>query len=196
MQRAHAKHPISSHGFDPACRFKVTIAYEDFEAGKQAKNTYDFLTRTMGNDCQFASQMWKFDVLTIPKLRELALGDGQVADILIIACSSGDLPQHVKNWVQEIFFGQPQVSALVALFHGDAEDSGAGHQTRAYLRSVARAAGIDFFAQPDDWTGQPLTDVSSVVVPEAQAQFHVALSGTPAGAGQRQWSAPRWGINE
>jgi len=58
----------------------VVIAYEDFETGKQAKRTFDFLAEQLKDECQFTNQMWKFDVLNIPKLREMAAKDAAGAE--------------------------------------------------------------------------------------------------------------------
>src|SRR5581483_4358351 len=50
--------------------FNVVIAYEDFAAGRHAKETYDYLVRSLGRELAFDNQMWKFDVLGHPKLRD------------------------------------------------------------------------------------------------------------------------------
>jgi len=50
----------------------VVIAYEDLETGKRAMKTYDYMVEHLGDQCLFANQMWKFDVLAVPKLREIA----------------------------------------------------------------------------------------------------------------------------
>ena len=57
--------PLGSAERDSSPVFNVVIAYEDFETGKQAKKTYDFLAQNLGSDCHFTNQMWKFDVLGI-----------------------------------------------------------------------------------------------------------------------------------
>src|SRR4030095_1912252 len=83
---------------DPS--FKVVIAYEDFETGKRAKRTYDLLVENLENDCVFSNQMWKFDVLSLPKLREMATHDALTADIIMIACRGDrELPSAVQNWI-------------------------------------------------------------------------------------------------
>src|SRR4051794_31457425 len=79
--------------------FNVVIAYENLEAGKNARKTYDYLAQHLGQDCQFANEMWSFDVLSIPRLRELAARDAMQADIIIVAChGNGRLPEAVKSW--------------------------------------------------------------------------------------------------
>ena len=44
--------------------------------------------------------MWKFDVLALPKLWEVAVKDASVADIVIVSCSRDDLPGYVKSWIE------------------------------------------------------------------------------------------------
>ena len=64
--------PLDSQGSESNPEFSVVIVYEDFETGKDAKRTFDFLGEHLKDECHFTNQMWKFDVLNIPKLREMA----------------------------------------------------------------------------------------------------------------------------
>src|ERR1700730_16057878 len=99
MQHMLSCPPLGAAGVDSQPVFNVVIAYEDFATGKQAKKTYDLLTENLGHDCQFNNQMWKFDVLGIPKLREMAAKDAVTADVIIISCrGGGHLPNPIKNW--------------------------------------------------------------------------------------------------
>ena len=172
--------------------FKVVIAYEDLEAGKHAKRTYDFLTQNLGTECEFSNQMWKFDVLGISKLREIAAKDAAVADVLMIS-SRGDLglPTGVKVWIESWLAQGTRAIALVALFHPGFENS---RTVRAYLADVARRGGLGFFAQPDQWPGNDnfideftvrwqQTCNEKAPVPLRYAEPLVE-------------PAPRWGLNE
>src|SRR5437899_9600969 len=100
MQRTLLSPPLSSSDLEVNPTFNVLIAYEDFETGKHAKRTYDFLVENIGGDWNFSNQMWKFDVLLLPKLREIALDDAARADIIIISYLSSDLPDHIKSCVE------------------------------------------------------------------------------------------------
>src|SRR5579862_6505421 len=78
----------------------VVIAYEDLETGKRAMKTYDYLVEHLGDQCLFTNQMWKFDVLAVPKLRDIAAKDAVAADIIIVAAHEGnELPAEVKAWI-------------------------------------------------------------------------------------------------
>src|SRR5947209_17488715 len=123
MQRSLTNHPFPPRNVDETPDFNVVIAYEDFESGKQAKATYDFLVENLGTNCRFSSQMWKFDVLGIPKLREMAAKDAAGADIVIVSChGSNDLPVEVKAWIELWMADQSNTIALVALFDSPAVD--------------------------------------------------------------------------
>src|SRR5215471_1379900 len=102
--------------------FNVVIAYEDFETGKHAKKTYDFLVKTIGEDWRFANQMWKFEVLLLPKLREIAVEDAVRADIIMISSRGRELPEHVKLWIESWLPLGAAPLALVALFQHVRED--------------------------------------------------------------------------
>src|SRR5260221_7127913 len=95
MQHTLIYPPLSSP--DLGSNFNVVIAYEDFETGKHAKKTCDFLTENLGPDCHVNSQMWKFDVLGLATLRVIAAKDAPAADIILISSRSGkELPESPK----------------------------------------------------------------------------------------------------
>jgi hypothetical protein len=169
--------------------FNVVIAYEDLETGKHAKKTYDFLLENIGRDCEFTNQMWKFDVLGIPKLREIAAIDAAKADIIIISSHGGELPVDVQAWIELWVTETHNPIALVALFD---QPSHTNAQTRAYLADVAKRGQMAFFAQPDEW-------------PEHEHQELFALQRHPVFTEQNlshlahiveKESGSRWGINE
>jgi len=89
---------VSGGGYQST--LNVVIAYEDLETGKRAKRIHDFLVENLGHDCQFTNQMWKFELLGIPKLREMAAQDAMMADIVIISCHGAELPSDFKAWVE------------------------------------------------------------------------------------------------
>jgi hypothetical protein len=179
--------------FNPG--FNVVIAYEDFETGKHAKKTYDFLVENLGHDCPFSNQMWKFDVLNIPKLREMAVRDATQADIVLISSHGrGDLPDAVKSWI-DCWLAEPRNAiALVALFACPREETARTRVIRAYLASVAKQGKIEFFAQPDDWPGRRQPD-GFLPLP-SRAELNGRILSTLAGAVQKDLSFPRWGIDE
>lgn len=165
--------------------FNVLIAYEDLEMGKHAKKTYDFLVDQLGNDCQFNNQMWKFGVLSIPKLREIAAADAAAADIVVISCHGGELPDEVKAWFNLWVNAPDGPLALVALFDSPADAQVRTREARAYLAQQARRGHMEFFAQPDEWPGSQEHRF------RRSAEIHDRALSTLAGA-VRAEPAVRW----
>ena len=93
--------------------------------------------------------MWKFDVLAVPKLKEIAAKDATAAEIIIVSAHDGrQLPAEVKGWLEVGLSYKTESSALVGLFGGESTKSGA-----QYFAEVARRAKIEFFCQPGIWPG-------------------------------------------
>ncbi len=175
--------------------FNVVIAYEDFDTGKHAKKTYDFLVESLGRECRFTNQMWKFDVLSIPKLREMAAKDAVMADIIIISCHGGDeLPEFVQAWIESWVAEKDSAHALVALFDCPHEDFLKTRQIRAYLADVAEKAGMEFFAQPDDWPSRGSGEPTSTF--RRDSDLNGKSFSTLAGVLQQDRSFPNWGVSE
>ena len=162
----------------------VIIAYEDFDTGKQAKRTFDLLSQNLGSACHLTNQMWKFDVLTIPKLRDLALKDAAQADIVMVSCHGNEMPEHVKIWLETALQQSPNVLALIALF--DDSSAVAAHR---YLSFVARRARIEFFAQPRQ--AIPKFQKSEGSIFQLDSERAPAALTIPAGILRREASSPR-----
>lgn len=194
MTRALNSSPLDSLDLDTDPIFSVVIAYEDFNCGKRAKITYDFLVEQLGKECRFTNQMWKFDVLSIPKLREWAVRDAAQADIILISCSGNDLPPEVKAWI-ELWLAEPtHPLALVALCDKAQPENSYSQSVRHYLTDVARRGQMEFFAQPDEWPGHRITD--ETILFQRDTAFDQKALPAFSGVIQRDLSAPHWGINE
>jgi hypothetical protein len=194
MQHTLTSSPATSTDAEGAPAFNVVIAYEDFETGKHAKKTYDFLVEHLGRDCLFTNQMWKFDILGLPKLREIAVKDAAAADIIIISCRGDELPAALKLWIESWLAGPRSTLALVALFGRPWEEPTQNRAVRAYLADVAARAKVELFAQPGDSSAAQRCEE-----PFAFAR-HLGMGSrtlsTLAGAVRRDIPYPRWGINE
>jgi hypothetical protein len=173
----------SGSGMDSS--FNVVIAYEDFETGKHAKRTYDFLVEHLGEECQFNNQMWKFDVLAVPRLREMAAKDAAQADIIIVAAHGGnELPVEVHSWIESWLMEQTRAIALVGLFDtSEIRENPAS----SYLSKIAKRAGMEYFGQPGLWPeGGPTNDS------DMNERTFSALTGMV----QLDRDISHWGINE
>jgi hypothetical protein len=167
--------------------FNVVIAYEDFETGKHAKKTYDFLVKAIGEDWRFANQMWKFEVLLLPKLREIAVEDAARADIVMISSRGRELPEHVKLWIESWLPLAAAPLALVALFQHGCEGFVSPNAARNYLAEVARRGNMEFFAQPDAAAQGKLAGESNL---NSRALTRLA------GVVQRDANSSRWTLND
>jgi len=195
MQHTLIYPPLGSSELGANASFNVVIAYEDFESGKHAKKTYDFLTENLGGDYHFRNQMWKFDVLGIPKLREMAAKDAAAGDIIIISCNGGnELPRAVKDWIELWLAEKSGAIAIVALFDRPQDHLFQTREIRDYLAAVARRGHIEFFSQPDDELGIMNTTEQFALVRGLKRDDKA--SGRLAAAAHRDHSFPRWGINE
>jgi hypothetical protein len=167
----------------------VVIAYEDLETGKRAMKTYEYMVQQLGNECLFTNQMWKFDVLAVPKLKEIAAKDAAAAEIIIVSAHEGrELPADVKSWIGLWLGYKTEASALVGLFSGQSET----HPIRNYLSEIARRAQIEFFCQPSSWIGAgPTRSTTTLAHPRNEKTFAFLNTAT-----QEVQSFPHWGINE
>jgi hypothetical protein len=167
----------------------VVIAYEDLETGKRAMKTYDYMVEQLGDQCLFTNQMWKFDVLSVPKLKEIAAKDAAAAEIIIVSAHEGkQLPAEVKGWVETWLSYKTQTAALVGLFGAESVEN----PVRNYLAEVAKRAKIDFFCQPGIWPGMGAKHNAITSTWERNDKTFSFL----ANAAQEDPAVSHWGINE
>ena len=187
MRRENSSLPFGYSDLETNPAFNVLIAYDDFEAGKHAKKIYDFLVENLGEECEFANQMWKFDVLGIPKLGEMAATDANEADIVIISChAGGELAEPFKSWLELWVRNKPRAIAMVALLDSPFGWTAELQNTRAELAEVARRGGMEFFCEADGTMHRQPS--SERIMPAAFSELMNSY--------QRDTTCSRWGINE
>jgi hypothetical protein len=125
--------------------FRAVLIYQDLAAGKRANEFCDKLARRLEDDCGISQQMWNFNVLAVPEIRNIAASAAAAADIVVLSISSATaLPAKVKEWIEMwLWLVDLTRPALVALF---GSPSGTNEAVVAYLRNAARRKGIDFFS--------------------------------------------------
>lgn len=166
----------------------VVIAYEDLETGKRAIKTYEYMVEQLGSQCLFSNQMWKFDVLAVPKLREIAAKDAAAAELILISAHEGKpLSKDVKAWIDLWLSYNTQASALVGLFGTEGVES----PVRNYLADVAKRAGIEFFCQPGIWPGKAKGQSAARAWKAKENAFTYIPAGIVEGP-----AISHWGINE
>jgi hypothetical protein len=99
------QHTLSRRPCDPSERtaeslLNIVIAYEDFESEKHAKRMCDVIAENLKCECHCDAQMWKFDVLSIPKLCGVAVADARKAHVVVVPLQpNSKLPDHVGEWL-------------------------------------------------------------------------------------------------
>jgi|SRR5881296_2175125 len=142
---------LSEEAIPMSPTLSAIMAYDDVSSAKRGKAAWDQVLKTLGDSYSMALRLWKFEVLRIPELKEVAVSEAAKADLIFIAASgSNDIPTEVKAWI-ELWLRQKRnhPSALVALCDpSTATVDQSRAQCVAYLRDVAHRAGMDFFAAP------------------------------------------------
>jgi hypothetical protein len=128
-------------------RDEEQIVYEDVPTGRRAKLFYDKFIHELKNDCVFSLQLWSFQVLAIPEIRESAADSITQADFVILSLhGETGLPARMRQWIET---WSRQISdrgpALIALVDESMAKDGQNAMTLAYLRGVARTSRAAFF---------------------------------------------------
>ena len=195
MQSAACRSPAVSSNREIIPVFSVVIAYEDFKTGRHAKQACDFLVANLSHEWQVTSQMWKFEVLSIPELREMAAKDAAMADLIIVSSHGDDeLPADVKGWIEMWRGGEGGASALVALFDSPPGRAGHARATHAYLAGVAKRGQMEFFAWPEVGPGK--ASRQELVVQDRRWEMTGETLLPPASMAPREERVSRRGINE
>src|SRR5262249_38672703 len=111
--------------------FKILIAYETVSSGLRAREMSERLATRLHSEFEMSSEVWKFELLNHPQLRQQAANEAAVADMIIMAMRrAGELPPHVKHWIESWL---PQrrggAAALVALLDESEDGDEAGAAT-------------------------------------------------------------------
>ena len=126
--------------------FSVVIIYQDRDTGRRAKYFYDKMTHEVDEECDFSLELWNFEMLAIPEMRDSSAQAAAQADFLVLSFrGNAELPAQTRYWIERwsrlSADGNP---ALVALVEKPKTGRGTAVSTLAYLRSVAAIKGIDF----------------------------------------------------
>lgn len=173
----------------------VAIIYENIDAGCHARDVCDVVIKRLGHNYEYASDMWRFDVLKIRECRELAAQAAAQANVIMIATQSvSELPMDVKAWIELWLREEREIQALVGLCHRPHGRIVQNWPLRSYLAGVAERGQIAFFAEPDIWPeeefrpGHMALEFRSEELPLAPMCFE--------GTSSRDISLGHWGLNE
>jgi len=175
---------------EPRPLFQVLVVYEDFAAGRRANETCSFLMSQLGDEFEFTSRMWKFEMLRNPKLTQIAAGEALEADVIIVAaCGSSPLPDEVTSWIDHwLPLRREGAGALIALIEGTVNPR-QGPSAYDYLQKVATAAKMDFLPHVVAFTGEGFPAWSTLLPSEVSSARLDELIQGPV-------PERHWGINE
>jgi hypothetical protein len=182
----------SQFAFEHASPIKFVIGYEDFGTGQRAMKSCKQLMDRLGDQFQYLTSFWKFDLLRVPKLKDLAAQEASEADVLILSVHGpGELQPAVKSWLSALPRKQQGCTkALVALVD-DADDSSTDQNHIAdYLRQAAEKAGLDFVLH------QYHVEQSDAISTNTARTRAEAASAIRKEMLQEQTMLRDWGINE
>lgn len=133
---------------EPLGPTKFTIIYDDFETGTRAKRFAEMLAAAVGGSGECDIALCRSELLEVAGFANEATREAAVSDFVILALR-GDtsLPFATKHWIETwLETANGEAACLVALFDPNRNTARFANSTRTYLRHVASAAGVDFFA--------------------------------------------------
>jgi hypothetical protein len=177
----------------PAATIHAVIAYQDFATGARAKHALDHIAHETGHEGEFAQTMWKFDVLRMPKLRDMAAEEAAIADLIVISAHGDDsLPAAVREWIEDAAARRGQRAGGIVLLLDRLDGIFEGPRgIRAYLRKIAREADLDYFEH-----GDVRMSVSSEPSSSAERREPAAGAIPVQSTLFREKDIRQWGINE
>jgi hypothetical protein len=128
------------------------MAYESAAVAKIAKEKWDYVVHALQSRYDFELRLWKFDILRIRELRNEAINDATKAQLIFVAThGAGELPLHVKEWIEQWLALKNRVQAsrrlLAFLFDSSSDRSWvSAFPTFAYLQQAARRSSMDFIS--------------------------------------------------
>jgi len=136
--------------------FKIVLLHDDPVSGVRGASVLERLAGQLETEQgKFDTDIWKFDVLRHPDLREHAATRIREADMIIIsATGNAELPDHVQSCLETALSQRPErAAAMVALLDQDLIGGGELSQLGAGVRQLAARFGLGFFC--NQATGSP-----------------------------------------
>jgi hypothetical protein len=181
-------------GLPETATINVAIAYDEVSAGRRGMDLFCALRRDVPARLDLHCDLWRFDLVGLPGIREAALLAARHAQIVVVGTRADiDLPASVKDWLNQSFAAKsPGSTAVVALLHSPRPDCLlALSPSRASLELLACRRKLPFFAQ----AAQEARPQRSLNV-EVQRARATPTSAVLEETLHRHPPPPRWGINE
>src|SRR5215472_3208286 len=82
----------------------AVVVYEDFATGLRARRTLEGLTQPLKADLGVRLNLWRFDLLREPPLRERVAQEAAEADVVFLSAHGrAELPVAVQQWLEDWF---------------------------------------------------------------------------------------------
>ncbi|KAB2660674.1 MAG: hypothetical protein DVB31_13635 [Verrucomicrobia bacterium] len=165
-------------------RARLVVAYDEYEAGNRTRHLTDGLSERARHLPAVDSSVWKFDIIGMPHMLELAVMDAVVADCVVIATGAdGELPAAITDWIDGWVRernGNPAM--LMALIGSDEAVEPSAPVIAPYLGAIAARAGMKFVCHTGDWENSAALTLGSFLKEVARVQGN--------GAGEPQPGSP------
>lgn len=144
---------VVANSLEPDPVLEVLIAYDCPLSARAAQHLVDVVVGGVDHHCMVHKNLWRFDVVELPGLTDLAVEEAIHADMVILASVGGEgLPQGVLKWITGWFQNRgDQSGALVYLYDAEHAHCEPIQRSLKLMESVSSKAGMRFFPQPMDW---------------------------------------------
>jgi len=138
-------------GEAPRRQLRTILVYENLAAAVRAQSLIHRLATELRPEFELFNQVWKFELLRHPQLKQEVTAEAIEADVIIISASSGtELPPLINSWIESWLPEKiGQQASLIALFDQEVEAGNGAEEgppsACEYLRRIAEAGGMDFF---------------------------------------------------
>jgi hypothetical protein len=178
---------------EPPSSLSVLLLYQDAATALRGKYLVDHLAGDVNLAADFRLNLWRFDLLNLPALRQLDAEESLNSDIVVLSAKGQDeLPASVCSWL-ELWFARnaPSPRALILLSEDRPRHALTTTESRYFLEASARHAGVEVFSSYADSDLSELDEAIASIRYRAETTS-VLLDETL----HRPGSFRDWGINE
>ena len=129
--------------------FRILIAYDTPVNAMEAMRLADGMVGQLGEGFAIHRDLWRFDILTLPEIRDDAVRETLDADLVVVAADAErSLPAPVMEWLAAwAARGVPSGAILVTLLNVLRAMPVQAAELRCFLRGFADEAGLELFTR-------------------------------------------------
>jgi hypothetical protein len=169
----------------------VLIAYNEIAAGRCGMDLFSALRHDVPPQLDLRCDLWRFDLIGLPGIHEAAVLAARHAQIIIVAAGAEvDLPERIKDWLDQSFIRKSPGSAMMVALMDSAglNDSRDVSPPCASLELMAHRRKFPFFVAS---LANGRTRTSLI-----RRTGWMEMSKDSHRTSPRPPRPPRWGINE